>query len=131
MGLYQALEFWNQLPIQYTPAISKRLMSPEGIMISSQHRQDILAYYYFLIFIRIRRLILPEVILFYMSIAEFEQLSLTLCIGGLMLLMVFILYRLGKDSGAGKFGTFVLFLSLGMGIFGFAAKSVIKLIVDI
>lgn len=66
-----------------------------------------------------------------MSIAEFEQLSLTLCIGGLMLLMVFILYRLGKDSGAGKFGTFVLFLSLGMGIFGFAAKSVIRLIVDI
>jgi hypothetical protein len=48
-----------------------------------------------------------------------------------MLLMVFILYRLGKDSGAGKFGTFVLFLSLGMGIFGFAAKSVIRLIVDI
>jgi hypothetical protein len=66
-----------------------------------------------------------------MSIAEFEQLSLTLCIGGLMLLMIFILYRLGKDSGAGKFGTFVLFLSLGMGVFGFAAKSVIKLIVDI
>ena len=73
----------------------------------------------------------PEVIVFYMSIAEFEQLSLTLCIGGLMLLMIFILYRLGKDSGAGKFGTFVLFLSLGMGVFGFAAKSVIKLIVDI
>jgi hypothetical protein len=73
----------------------------------------------------------PEAIAFYMSITEFEQISLSLCIGGLMLLMIFILYRLGKDSGAGKFGTFVLFLSLGMGIFGFAAKSVIKLIVDI
>jgi hypothetical protein len=73
----------------------------------------------------------PEVIVFYMSIAEFEQICLTLGIGGLMLLMIFILYRLGKDSGAGKFGTFVLFLSLGMGIFGFAAKSVIKLIIDI
>jgi len=130
MGLYQALEFWNQPAIQYTPAISKRLMGPEGIMISIEHRQDILAYYYFLIFIRIRCLF-PEIIVFYMSIAEFEQLSLTLCIGGLMLLMIFILYRLGKDSGAGKFGTFVLFLSLGMGVFGFAAKSVIKLIVDI
>ena len=66
-----------------------------------------------------------------MSIAEFEQISLTTCIGGLMLLMIFILYKLGKDSGAGKFGTFVLFLALGMGMFGFAAKSVISLIIDI
>ena len=67
----------------------------------------------------------------YMSIAQFEELCLTLGIGGLIALMLFILYRLGKDSGAGKFGTFILFLSLGMGIFGFAAKSVIKLIVEI
>lgn len=66
-----------------------------------------------------------------MSIAEFEQISLTLCIGGLIALMMFILFKLGKDSGAGKFGTFILFLSLGMGIFGFAAKSVIKLIIAV
>jgi hypothetical protein len=66
-----------------------------------------------------------------MSIAEFEHMSLTLCIGGIMLLMIFILYRPGKDSGAGKFGTFVLVLSVGMGIFGFAAKSVIKLFIAI
>jgi len=66
-----------------------------------------------------------------MSIAEFEEISLALCIGGLMSLMVFILYKLGKDSGTGKFGTFIIFLALGMGIFGFAAKSVIKLIADI
>lgn len=48
---------------------------------------------------------MPEVIVCYMSIAEFEQLSLALCIGGLMLLMIFILYRLGKDSGAELVGT--------------------------
>jgi len=66
-----------------------------------------------------------------MSIVQFEELSLVVGIGGLVALMVFILYRLGKDSGAGKFGTFVLFLSLGMGIFGFAAKSVITLILDV
>ena len=66
-----------------------------------------------------------------MSIAEFEEISLTLGIGGLILLMIFILYKLGKDSGAGKFGTFVIFLALGMGIFGFAAKSVIKLFVEV
>lgn len=66
-----------------------------------------------------------------MRIAVFEELSLTLGIGGLILLMIFILYKLGKDSGAGRFGTLILFLSLGMGIFGFAAKSVIKLLIYI
>jgi hypothetical protein len=66
-----------------------------------------------------------------MSIAEFEEMSLVLCVGGLVAMMVFILYKLGKDSGAGKFGTFVLFLSLGMGIFGFTAKSVIRLFISI
>ena len=66
-----------------------------------------------------------------MSIAEFEEISLVLGIGGLVAMMVFILYKLGKDSGAGKFGTFVLFLSLGMGIFGFAAKSVIRMFIGI
>jgi hypothetical protein len=67
----------------------------------------------------------------YMSIAEFEELSLLVCISALVAMMVFILYRLGRDSGAGKFGTFVLFLALGLGIFGFAAKSVIQLFIDI
>jgi len=66
-----------------------------------------------------------------MSIVELEEISLTLGIGGLMSMMVFILYKLGKDSDAGKFGTFVIFLALGMGIFGFATRSVITLIVDI
>ena len=66
-----------------------------------------------------------------MSIAEFEEISLTLGIGGLVLLMMFILYKLGKASGAGRYGTFVIFLALAMGIFGFAAKSVIKLMIDI
>lgn len=66
-----------------------------------------------------------------MSIAEFEELSLLVCVSGLVAMMVFILYRLGRDSGAGKFGTFVLFLALGLGIFGFAAKTVIQLFIDI
>jgi hypothetical protein len=49
--------------------------------------------------------VLPEIIVFYMSIAEFEHISLTPGIGGLMLLMIFILHKPGKDSGAGNFGT--------------------------
>jgi hypothetical protein len=66
-----------------------------------------------------------------MSIAQFEELSLTLGIGGLVLLMIFILYQLCKESNAGRFGTFVIFFALAMGVFGFAVKSVIKLFLPI
>ena len=65
-----------------------------------------------------------------MTVAQFEELSLTLGIGGLILYMMFILYDLGKQSNAGAFGMFVLFMALGMGIVGFAAKSVIKMAVE-
>jgi hypothetical protein len=40
--------------------------------------------------------------------------------------MVFIIFQLARESKAGKFGTFVLFLALGFGLVGFAAKAVIK-----
>jgi hypothetical protein len=43
-----------------------------------------------------------------------------------MLYMVFIIFQLARESKAGRFGTFVLFLALGFGLVGFAAKSVIK-----
>jgi len=66
-----------------------------------------------------------------MRIAEFEEISLTLGIGGLVLLMIFILYQLSKESGAGAFGTFVIFFALAMGVFGFAAKSVIRLFIAV
>jgi hypothetical protein len=65
-----------------------------------------------------------------MTVAQFEEISLTLGIGGLVLYMIFILYDLGKQSNAGAFGMFVLFMALGMGIVGFAAKSVIKMAVE-
>ncbi|WJW76226.1 DUF2788 domain-containing protein [Thiohalobacter sp. IOR34] len=45
----------------------------------------------------------------------------------LILYMVFIVYRLGKDSKAGRFGMFVLFLGLMVGVLGFSIKFVIKL----
>jgi hypothetical protein len=43
-----------------------------------------------------------------------------------MLYMVFIIFQLARESKAGKFGTFVLFLGLGVGLIGFAAKGLIK-----
>ena len=66
-----------------------------------------------------------------MSVEQFEHLSLNLGIGGLVLYMLFIMYRLAKDSGAGWFGSLVIFLSLGLGIVGFAAKSVIQLLIHV
>ena len=61
------------------------------------------------------------------QIAEF---GLTFGIGAFMLYMVFIIVQLARESKAGRFGTFVLFLGLGVGLVGFAAKSVIKFLLQ-
>jgi hypothetical protein len=66
-----------------------------------------------------------------MSIETFESLSLTLGVGGLMLYMVFIMYKLARESGAGRYGTAMIFLSLGLGLAGFAAKSVIQIVIQV
>jgi hypothetical protein len=66
-----------------------------------------------------------------MTIEQFEDWSLILGTTGLMLYMAYIIYRLAKDSKAGKFGYFVLFFALGFGMFGFIAKSVIAEILKI
>ena len=65
-----------------------------------------------------------------MSVAQFEEISLTVGISSLILYMIFILYKMAKESNAGKYGTFVIFMALGMGIIGFASKSVIKLLLE-
>jgi len=39
------------------------------------------------------------------------------------------MYKLVQESGAGVFGTEMIFLSLGLGIAGFVARSVIQLVV--
>ena len=58
-----------------------------------------------------------------------EQISafgLSFGVGAFMLYMVFIIFQLARESKAGRFGTFVLFLALGFGLLGFAAKGMIK-----
>ena len=65
-----------------------------------------------------------------MTVAQFEEISLTLGIGGIILYMLFILYKMAEESNAGKYGTFVIFMALGMGIVGFASKSVIKTVLE-
>lgn len=59
-----------------------------------------------------------------MSIEEFESISMTICVGGLILYMFFIIYDLAKRSGAGKYAYIALFGVLGLGMFGFIAKTI-------
>jgi len=58
---------------------------------------------------------------------QITELGMTYGVGGLMLLMVFIVGPLAWESKAGKFGTFALFLGLTFGMVGYIAKYVIKI----
>jgi|TARA_R110001599_G_scaffold60489_2_gene168107 hypothetical protein len=60
-----------------------------------------------------------------MTVEAFETISLYVLVGGLILYMGFIVWDLAKKSNAGKFGTTMLFIVLGLGVFGFIAKTVI------
>lgn len=44
--------------------------------------------------------------------------------------MLFIIAQLARESKAGRFGTFVLFLVLAFGMIGFVAKGVIQWMMD-
>ncbi|MEQ9725611.1 DUF2788 domain-containing protein [Pseudomonas sp. WHRI 8822A] len=55
----------------------------------------------------------------------FEALMMTLLVGGLVLFMAFIVWDLAKKSRAGRFGTFILFFALGLGVLGFLIKSLV------
>jgi len=58
--------------------------------------------------------------------AQITDFGMTFCVGGLMLLMIFIVGHLAWESKVGKFGTFVLFLGLTFGLIGFVAKYFIQ-----
>jgi hypothetical protein len=60
-----------------------------------------------------------------MSIEQFESWSLVIGIGGLIAWMLLIIWKMGQESQAGKYGFFVLFLVLGLGFIGFIAKTVL------
>jgi len=65
------------------------------------------------------------------SYEQFADFSLILGIGGLMSFMVFIMYCLARESRAGRFGTVIIFISLGLGLIGLIAKTVIQLTIDV
>ena len=62
---------------------------------------------------------------------QIAQFGLTVGVGGFILYMMFIILQLARESKAGKFGTFVLFLVLGLGVLGFVAKNVIAWLLNI
>jgi hypothetical protein len=62
-----------------------------------------------------------------MTEKEFAEISLTLGLTIGISYMLFIVYKLAEESKAGRFGMMVLFVGLGLGIFGFAAKYFVKL----
>ncbi len=57
---------------------------------------------------------------------QIASFGLTFGVSAFMLYMMFIIWRLARDSKAGRLGTFVLFLALGFGMLGFVAKAIIK-----
>ena len=57
---------------------------------------------------------------------QIASFGLTFGVGGFMLYMLFIIGQLARESKAGKFGTFVLFLGLAFGMVGFIVKYVIQ-----
>ncbi|MBX2808316.1 MAG: DUF2788 domain-containing protein [Cellvibrionaceae bacterium] len=63
-----------------------------------------------------------------MSIETFETTALYLCVGGLVLFMVFIMWDLAQRSQAGRFGTFILFVALGVGLLGFVIKQALVIL---
>lgn len=72
-----------------------------------------------------------EVTLFGYTEGQIAQFGLTIGVGAFIAYMLFIVFNLARESKAGKFGTFVLFLVLSLGMLGFVAKSVIQWILNI
>ncbi len=60
-----------------------------------------------------------------MSEEQFTNISMAVLLSGLILFMGFIIWDLGKQSNAGRFGMFVLFLALGFGVTGFVFKELL------
>ncbi len=52
-------------------------------------------------------------------------------VGGLILFMLFIIGEIAWRSKAGKRGTFVLFLVLSVGMFGFVVKEILQAVLKV
>lgn len=62
---------------------------------------------------------------------QLAQWGVTFGVGAFILYMLFIVLQLARESNAGRFGTFVLFIVLAFGMLGFVAKSIIAWLLHI
>ena len=62
---------------------------------------------------------------------QYEALIMYVQVGGLMAFMAFIIWDLAKKSKAGRLGTAILFLGLGLCLFAFAAKPIIGYLIGL
>jgi hypothetical protein len=65
-----------------------------------------------------------------METEQFEALMIYTLVGGLVLFMFFIIWDLAKKSKAGRLGTAILFLTLGLCLFAFLAKPLISYLIE-
>ena len=63
--------------------------------------------------------------------AQIAQFGVTFGIGAFIAYMLFIIWKLARQSRAGRFGTFVLFFVLSFGMIGFIAKTIIAKLLGI
>jgi hypothetical protein len=63
--------------------------------------------------------------------AQVAEFGMTWGVGGVIAFMLFIIFKLARDSKAGRFGTFILFFVLAFGILGFIAKQIIQWVIGI
>tara|TARA_R110000796_G_scaffold63377_17_gene146791 strand:- start:4217 stop:4414 length:198 start_codon:yes stop_codon:yes gene_type:complete len=56
---------------------------------------------------------------------QFEAIAMPLMIFVLVAFMGYIVWDLAKKSKAGRYGTMILFMALGLGVIGFVIKAII------
>ena len=62
---------------------------------------------------------------------QVASFGLTFGVGAFIIYMLFIVAQLARESKAGRFGTFIIFLVLTLGMLGFIAKLIIQWLLDI
>ena len=66
-----------------------------------------------------------------MPLADFETLLTEILVAGLIVYMCYIIWKIGRNSKAGKFGMAVLFVVLGLGMLGVVVKPIIAKVLGI
>lgn len=61
---------------------------------------------------------------------QLAQFGMTVGVSAFILYMLIVIAQLARESKAGRFGTFVLFVVLAFGMLGFVAKNIIAWVLD-